>query len=269
MTLITFIALTAVGAFVWWLTGRDKSYGGESKQGRHFTRMLRTLTVVFLAWLMSVGGVVVLLFAPMAIALVLRSSISEIFAGGFLRLLDPAFYDGRELDLKRPQRHRDNLAWLIHHGKREEAIKLCEELKQSGELDETTLADALEFLGVKQNRAAPERPLNRAARLRVEGKFSEAESLLKSLLAKNPADTGAALLLMRLYAGDLRQPSRAAEVLRVLETQKHVERAQIAVQSERRGALQRFLAEWHAALAEAPGQRRVRWAVDVDPAGFG
>lgn len=227
MTLITFIALTAVGAFVWWLTGRDKSYGGESKQGRYFTRMLRTLTVVVLAWLMSVGGVVVLLFAPLALALVLRSSVSEIFAGGFLRLLDPAFYDGRELGLKRSQRHRDNIAYLIHHGKREEAIKLCEELKHSGELDETTLADTLEFLDVKQNRAALERPLNQAARLRGEGRFSEAEPLLRSLLAKNPADTGAALLLMRLYAVDLRQPSRSAEVLRVWETQKHVEPAQI------------------------------------------
>ncbi len=47
------------------------------------------------------------------------------------------------------------------------------------------------------------------------------------------------------------------------------ERAQIAVQSDKRGALQRFLTVWRAALAELPGQRRVRWAIDVDPAGFG
>jgi tetratricopeptide (TPR) repeat protein len=227
MTLITFSALAAVGLFIWWLTGRDKSYSGESKQGRHFARILRALAVVFLLWLMLVGGVVVLLFAPLAIALVLRSSISEICAGGFLRMVDPAFYDGRELDLKLPQRHRDNIAYLIHHGKRAEAIKLCEELKRSGELDETTLADALEFLGVKQNRVALERPLNRAARLRAEGNYLEAEQLLKSLLVKNPADTGAAMLLMRLYAGDFQQPSRAGEVLRVWESQKHVEPAQI------------------------------------------
>ncbi len=60
-----------------------------------------------------------------------------------------------------------------------------------------------------------------------------------------------------------------APVSALLARRAGFERAQIAVQSERRGALQRFLAEWHGALAEAPGQRRVRWAVDVDPAGFG
>ena len=47
-----------------------------------------------------------------------------------------------------------------------------------------------------------------------------------------------------------------------------LERGQIVVQSARRGALQRFLSAWRAALADIPG-RRVRWALDVDPAGFG
>ena len=47
-----------------------------------------------------------------------------------------------------------------------------------------------------------------------------------------------------------------------------LERGQIVVQSARRAALQRFLGAWRAALADIPG-RRVRWALDVDPAGFG
>ena len=235
MMLLNILLLLIVTAVTWRLTGMDNTISGESKRDHHFSRALRCVAVVFLAGVLlwfaeqppSIGSVFALMVLPISIALVLRSSVSEIFTHGFLRMLDPAFYDGREVDLKRSQRHRDNLAYLIHHGKREEAIKLCEELKDSGELDETTLADALEFLGVKQERAALERPLNQAARLRAAGKFAEAETLLKSLLVKNPADTGAALLLMRLYAGDWRQPSRAAEVLRVLETQKHVERAQI------------------------------------------
>ncbi len=46
------------------------------------------------------------------------------------------------------------------------------------------------------------------------------------------------------------------------------ERAQIVVQSARRAALQRFLPSWRDALTALPG-RRVRWAIDVDPAGFG
>ncbi len=45
------------------------------------------------------------------------------------------------------------------------------------------------------------------------------------------------------------------------------ERGQVVVQSARRAALQQFLPEWRAALAVLPG-RRVRWTLDVDPAGF-
>ena len=45
------------------------------------------------------------------------------------------------------------------------------------------------------------------------------------------------------------------------------ERGQVVVQSARRAALQQFLPLWRAALIGQPG-RRVRWALDVDPAGF-
>jgi primosomal protein N' (replication factor Y) len=45
------------------------------------------------------------------------------------------------------------------------------------------------------------------------------------------------------------------------------ERAQMLVQAQRRADLQRFLPAWNQALLALPG-RRVRWALDVDPAGF-
>ena len=45
------------------------------------------------------------------------------------------------------------------------------------------------------------------------------------------------------------------------------ERGQVVVQSARRSELQHFLPVWRNALAELPG-RRVRWVLDVDPAGF-
>src|SRR5207249_4336772 len=51
--------------------------------------------------------------------------------------------------------------------------------------------------------------------------------LLKELLLKNPADMGAAMPLMRLFAQNLRQPGRAHEVLRALEKQPHIEAAHI------------------------------------------
>jgi len=45
------------------------------------------------------------------------------------------------------------------------------------------------------------------------------------------------------------------------------ERGQVVVQSPRRTALQQFLPRWRESLARQSG-RRVRWALDVDPAGF-
>lgn len=46
------------------------------------------------------------------------------------------------------------------------------------------------------------------------------------------------------------------------------ERAQLIVQSRERNALQRFLPAWRAVILATAG-RRTRWALDVDPAGFG
>jgi tetratricopeptide (TPR) repeat protein len=223
--------LVFVAGGAWWLTGIDKTAGGESKRSRYFSRALRCLVILFLAagflWFieqpnLGLGGIPFLLILPVSIALVLRSSVSELFAHGFLQLLDPALHDDRELDLKRAQRYQDSIAHLIHHGKHAEAVRLCEELKKSGELDVATLETALEFLGVKPDRTALPQPLNKAAQLKAQGKFTEAEQALKSLLAKNPADPGAGLMLMRLYAQDLRQPDKAAEVLCELEKQPQV-----------------------------------------------
>jgi primosomal protein N' (replication factor Y) len=46
-----------------------------------------------------------------------------------------------------------------------------------------------------------------------------------------------------------------------------LERGQVLVQAAERGPLQRFLPAWREAIERLPG-RRVRWALDVDPAGF-
>lgn len=46
--------------------------------------------------------------------------------------------------------------------------------------------------------------------------------MLQSLLAKDPANVDAALMLIRLYARDLRRSDQAAEILRRLRAQPHV-----------------------------------------------
>jgi hypothetical protein len=228
--------LLAVAAATWWLTGVDKTTGGESKRSHYYTRALRIVTVVFLVAVFLVfirdrgggmGGIVLLLIIPISIALVLRSSLAEVFSHSFLRLVDPAFHDDRELDSKRDGRYLDTIAHLIKNGRKDEAIRLCEELKKDGELDAATLDMTLEFLGVKQTQAATQSPSSRAASLISQGDLAGAEAVLKPLLAKNPADVQTAMMLMRLYAQNFRQPDKAWTLLRNLEKHPHVASAHI------------------------------------------
>jgi tetratricopeptide (TPR) repeat protein len=65
-------------------------------------------------------------------------------------------------------------------------------------------------------------PLKKAARLRLEGRFKEAVSLLESLRAADPENLAAALLLMRVHAQDLKNLRTAENILAGLEDQPHV-----------------------------------------------
>jgi len=110
MILLNTGILLLLGAGTWWLTGIDKTAGGESKRDRRLTRPLRCVAVVSLSVILlrlledplDYGDIPILIIVPLCIALVLRSSLAELFTHGFLGLLDPAFHDHRELgvDLK-------------------------------------------------------------------------------------------------------------------------------------------------------------------------
>jgi tetratricopeptide (TPR) repeat protein len=228
--LLDIVVLATIALGTWWLTGFDKTAGGESRRSHHLSRAIRCVLVVFFSgiflWYLQAPGmdrstISILIFVAFCIAITLCSPITEVFTHGFLRMADPAMYDDREFDPKQAQRHQDAIAKLIHSGRKDEAIKLCEELKESGEVDIATLQNTLEFLGVKQERPQA-KPMAEVGRLRTQGKFAEAEQLLKSLLEKNPANDEAGIMLIRLYAQDLRQPTRAHEVLRELEKQPYI-----------------------------------------------
>jgi hypothetical protein len=248
--------LTAVAAGTWWLTGLDKTAAGESKRDHYLTRALRCGAVVFLSWIFlwilespaNPGQIPLLIIVPMSMAIVLRSALSEVFTHGFMRWLDPELHDKRKFDPKRERRYQDAIAHLIHAGRRAEAIKLCEELKESGEVDAVTLANTLEYLGVKQEERKRVSPLAEIARLRRGQKFGEAETRLRGMLKQNPADHGAAIMLMRLYAQDLRQPERAYRVLSTFEKHPHADAARVEF-------ARRSIPDWSAAregAAEIP-----------------
>ena len=71
-----------------------------------------------------------------------------------------------------------------------------------------------------------------------------------------------------LASGEHTEVTVFSPVPALLSRRAGFERGQIVVQSARRPALQRFLAVWRDALAALPG-RHARWALDVDPSGFG
>ena len=72
---------------------------------------------------------------------------------------------------------------------------------------------------------------------------------------------------MALTGGQTVQVEIFPPVPALLARRAGFERGQVVVQSARRAALQQFLPAWRASLAAHSG-RRVRWALDVDPAGF-
>jgi predicted Zn-dependent protease len=134
-------------------------------------------------------------------------------------MIDPE--DNQEFDPNKSLRDLDTIASLIKNGRKEEAIQLCQTLKESGDASVTALETLLEHLGVPRDVVKP-KPLTQAYHLQKEGKFQEAEIILNSMLAENPSNVDAALMLMRLYVQDLRRSDKAGEVLRALEKQPHI-----------------------------------------------
>ncbi|HEX9047079.1 MAG TPA: hypothetical protein VF988_08625 [Verrucomicrobiae bacterium] len=231
--------LVLIGAGTWWLTGRDTTFDGRSKQNHYFRRLLRCILVLFLSLIiialaeMPIGayGLGLVFFLAVGIGFVLRSSIAELLSGGLFRFMDPMMRGSGTIDLKKSQRSHDAIGQLIRDGRKEEAIQLCERLKLSGDVPIVTLEQTLECLGV------PQMTVTHAARLRREKKFAEAEQVLESLLVKDPADFAAGMMLIRLLALDLRQPTRAWQVLQGLQKQPNVP-------TERIESATRLLDQW-------------------------
>ncbi len=120
--------------------------------------------------------------------------------------------------------------------------------------DYAQLADAL----VLERNAAGLPPCTHAALLSAEAHVREdVDAFMQSAHAIG--------VELRAAHGDVEVFSPVAALL---ARRAGYERSQLVVQSPRRAALQRFLPAWRERIAALPG-RRTRWAIDVDPAGFG
>jgi len=248
LTHLTVLVLTTLAA--WWLSGYDTQVTGADKKADSIRRALRCgITLILVEVFLRLPGVIQVMplvtLIGMAFALVWCGCVVEMFARWFHHLIDPT--DDREFDSNQQLRDLDRVASLIQSGRREEAIQMCRELQESGEASILTLETMLEHLGVKADRVQKPGPLREASRLRAQEKFAEAEAVLLSLRAENPANVDAAMMLMRLYAEELHQPDRALAVLRSFEKQPHVSPDHVEF-------ARRSIAEWS---REKPGPEAV------------
>jgi hypothetical protein len=230
------IVLTFAALASWRLSGYDSRLSGQNEAVDRIRRGVRcgiTLLLVEPAfgglwryWRYDdrTGGMLYLMTA-LPLAIVWGGCLGEFFARGFQWLIDPE--DDREFDPKKSLRDLDAIASLVKNGRKVEAVQLCRTLKENGDASLLAMEVMLEHLGFPQTRVRKRKPLIQAYRLREQGKFNEAESILHSLLLENPSNVDAALMLMRLYALDMRRGDRAMEVLQFLEQQPRVSSSHI------------------------------------------
>jgi hypothetical protein len=234
LTLANIGVLLLVSLIAWWLSWYDPKVIGVNDRNDLVRRGLRCGVTLLLAeaailslWKFTFfehrEDVEMYLVLALALAILWGGCVTALLSRAFNWLVHPEDELGWEID--RSMRDLDRLARLVRNGNRKEAIHLCLKLKKSGSASVLALETILEQLGVEQKKIVrPLEPLVEASHLRQEGQFDKAESLLKSLLFKNPDNVDAAVMLIRLYAQDLHQPEKAQKVLRSLEKRPHVPR---------------------------------------------
>jgi tetratricopeptide (TPR) repeat protein len=233
------LAVMVIAAVVFWpLSGFDSRLTGHDREdfARRAVRCGVTLLIVeagfyalWRCWIVgdrSAGFMYLTMLVPLA--LLWTGCISEAGAECFHRLIDPQ--DKRPYDPKAATRELDAIGGLIRSGQKEEAIQLCKTLLQTSPELQTAIEMTLHHLGAPPPESTAEsKPLAEAGQLRQAGKFEDAEAVLTSLLKREPSRVDAALMLIRLYGQEMRQPDKAAIALRTLEKKPHVPAAYIEI----------------------------------------
>ena len=229
LQILSSIALVLlIMAGTWWLSGYDTRLSGDDTRSDYFRRGFRCgltwlLLVILLLLPAEEAMVPVVVFFGGLLAITWGWCLGEFFSHG-LHILTGALGSDRDYDPHEHIRNLDQLATLLREGKRDEALQLAEALKTTGDANVLAVETLLERAGIPQERSQKLTPLAEARRFHAEGKFNEAEAILKSLLAENPSNVDAALMLMRVYVQDFHQNDKAMEVLRKLEKQPHISR---------------------------------------------
>jgi hypothetical protein len=225
---IFILIVTAVG---WWISGYDSHLTGEDYRVDFTRRGVRTAITCLLVMCAVLAGPVAIFFFA-GIALVWMSCGAELGARIFHRMLDPD--DDRKFDPKELDRHLDRLGQLIKQGRHTEALDLCKKLQDSSDGSHLGLEATLHRLYQETMESAEKSPLLADVRQFIEnGEFERAESRLKEILASQPSNPPATLLLMRLYAVNCSRPDKALALLQpgAKQAQVHPAFVELARQS--------------------------------------
>ncbi len=171
-----FVVLVFAGLACWWLSGYDAKVTGGNPRQDLIRRAARCgITLFLVGMLLGLPGALqvmpMLLLIGGMLALTWAGCLAELFARWFHHLVDPP--DRREFDPNQGLRDLDTFASLFKNGRREEAIQLCQMLKESGDVSILALETTLEHLGIKQENVQKPRPLTEAYHLRTRGRFRE------------------------------------------------------------------------------------------------
>lgn len=263
---LTIIFVLLGSAALWWLSGFDARVTGENRQRDWLRRATRCLvTLVLLGPFFGINAVgagyafiPLIIIIPASVGLIWSGCLAELLSRTWRQLVDPD--DQREIDPHAEARNLDRVASLLKSGQHEEAVQLCAALRESGGASGQVLDTMLARAGIAVESPRLSKPLNDAHRARMAGNFAEAEGILNSLLAENPSDVEAAMMLMRLYAQDLRRIDKAREVLRALHLQPHVSSAHIEY-------AERSLNDWSQPPKPEPAPQLLPESVDALLAG--
>lgn len=216
-------ALAIVG--MWWLSGWDPDLAGGGWKDL-VRRGFRCLASTALAWVFFVFAPIDYLTIPLILLVMMvllifwRGPIIEVFSHGFRGVVGISTTD-RPVDTDEVYRQMETLGALIRQGRNAEAARFAKVLQASG-ANPLVMEALLDRAGISIDHGKESAPLKQARRLRMKRKFGAAEILLKALIRENPANQEATMLLIRLYAQDLRQKDKALAVLQKLRMQPQI-----------------------------------------------
>jgi hypothetical protein len=225
MLVALYLIVSTIGVVTaWWLSGYDCGVTGENHKMDLLRRSLRVLVTGLLVLFLfhfpagiggGYGAAPIIMIIPITIGLIWCGCVSEWWSHVFHNML---FAPSKgSYDPNKAARDFDNLAMLLRNGRREEALQLAEQLREAGDVNILALETMLTRAGIEWTTPKPGDPAFEAGRLHAQGDFAGTEKILVPLLEKNPTHVQALLLLMRLYAQDLKQPARATEIFARLE----------------------------------------------------